>query len=212
MVFVQHANSLQTWYMHLKSGSIIVSAGDKVVRGQKLAQVGSSGNSSDAHLHFAVLKGPNYALGVSGGDLIDPWEGVAGNSDNLWSVVPPYAATVLNVMDADVSNAAPSRCQFTNRPPHVGSVTGPFAASDRIYVWVQIGGGISPDNDLKIVCHRPDNSVYDTIDLPDGLNAYNWPTYNYSLRSMLGSAAGAWRFDVLKNGQVEFSIPYNVLP
>lgn len=43
---------LEAWYKHLKQGSAVVEAGDTVVRGQKLAECGNSGNTSSSHLHL----------------------------------------------------------------------------------------------------------------------------------------------------------------
>ncbi len=51
-----------TLYAHLKSGSIRVSPGDKVITGQPLAAVGHSGNSTAPHLHFQMM------------DNLDPWK------------------------------------------------------------------------------------------------------------------------------------------
>jgi hypothetical protein len=42
------------FYAHLQPGSLRVHEGDRVVRGQVLALLGNSGNSSEAHLHFHV--------------------------------------------------------------------------------------------------------------------------------------------------------------
>lgn len=43
-------------YAHLKAGTIAVKKGDKVVAGQKIAEMGSSGDSGHQHLHFEVRK------------------------------------------------------------------------------------------------------------------------------------------------------------
>lgn len=60
-VVIQHANGLQTWYAHGTSGSICVSKGQTVSRGQQIMKSGNSGHSTGAHLHFEVRVAPyNY--------------------------------------------------------------------------------------------------------------------------------------------------------
>lgn len=60
-VVIQHANGLQTWYAHGTSGSICVSEGQTVSRGQQIMKSGNSGHSTGAHLHFEVRVAPyNY--------------------------------------------------------------------------------------------------------------------------------------------------------
>jgi murein DD-endopeptidase MepM/ murein hydrolase activator NlpD len=52
-VEVDHGNGLTTRYAH--ASRLFVKAGDLVRRGQKLAEVGTSGRSTGPHLHFEVL-------------------------------------------------------------------------------------------------------------------------------------------------------------
>jgi murein DD-endopeptidase MepM/ murein hydrolase activator NlpD len=55
-------------FMHLRSGSIAVAEGDRVRTGQAIAEVGNTGSSSGAHLHFEIWVGGWY----TGGAPIDP--------------------------------------------------------------------------------------------------------------------------------------------
>lgn len=65
-VIVAHAGGEYSTYAHLKDGSIRVRKGDRVTRGQALAQVGLSGDGFQPHLHFQITDGPdiNYARGI----------------------------------------------------------------------------------------------------------------------------------------------------
>jgi hypothetical protein len=47
------------FYAHLKPGSIRVRRGDRVRRGQVIAQLGNSGSTSGPHLHFQVMDRPS---------------------------------------------------------------------------------------------------------------------------------------------------------
>ncbi|NQX70079.1 peptidoglycan DD-metalloendopeptidase family protein [Paenibacillus alba] len=53
-VIVNHGNGLWTVYGHIMNDGIYVKVGDVVKRGQKIAGVGSTGQSTGNHLHFEV--------------------------------------------------------------------------------------------------------------------------------------------------------------
>lgn len=53
-VIIDHGNGLNTYYAHMKEGSIAVSVGQRVSRGQVLGQIGATGFVTGPHLHFEV--------------------------------------------------------------------------------------------------------------------------------------------------------------
>lgn len=58
VVFVTHANNFETRYAHLSK--ILVKKGEYVKRGQLLGRVGSTGYSTNPHLHYEVLYKGKY--------------------------------------------------------------------------------------------------------------------------------------------------------
>ncbi|MEU4463059.1 M23 family metallopeptidase [Streptomyces sp. NPDC024017] len=52
-------NGTHAAYAHLQRGSLTVREGDRVRAGQQLARCGNSGNSTEPHLHFQLMDGPD---------------------------------------------------------------------------------------------------------------------------------------------------------
>jgi murein DD-endopeptidase MepM/ murein hydrolase activator NlpD len=102
-VGIQHADGIVTEYLHLKKNSISVSVGQPVAAGQQIGEVGSSGLSSDAHLHFAV-----YEAGVAVESYADP--------ARWWSAPVPYADDVFGSLDHGISNHFPTTAELVDRP------------------------------------------------------------------------------------------------
>ena len=66
-IVIEHDNGYYTTYNHLSQ--IDVEVGQEVTAGDHIGEVGDTGNSFGAHLHFEVTQGGD---GWSGGDFVDP--------------------------------------------------------------------------------------------------------------------------------------------
>ncbi|MFC9707187.1 M23 family metallopeptidase [Paenibacillus sp. NPDC056933] len=58
-VIIDHGQDEYSITAHIKKGSVAVKKGDKVKQGDLIGELGNSGNSSEAHLHFQVSDGPD---------------------------------------------------------------------------------------------------------------------------------------------------------
>lgn len=71
---IDHGGGEFSFLCHLEAGSLKVHAGDRVKRGQLLASVGNSGNSSEPHLHWHLATdlrfGKGHGLPIRFGPLL----------------------------------------------------------------------------------------------------------------------------------------------
>jgi murein DD-endopeptidase MepM/ murein hydrolase activator NlpD len=77
LVDIDHGNGYHTWYAHLSR--ITVAAGQHVTKGQAIAFVGSSGESTGPHLHYQVMKD---------GLAIDPAPFLVGIPQRILATLP----------------------------------------------------------------------------------------------------------------------------
>ncbi|WP_257351408.1 peptidoglycan DD-metalloendopeptidase family protein [Pseudalkalibacillus decolorationis] len=64
-VVIEHDDGEYSLLAHFKQHSISVEPGDQVEQGDLLGLCGNSGNSSEAHIHFQVMDGPDVFEGQS---------------------------------------------------------------------------------------------------------------------------------------------------
>ena len=77
-VVLEHAGGHRSSYLHLAMDSVLVEVGEAVTCGQPLGRVGSSGNSSQPHLHFELTSAE--------GETVDPYAGPASQPETWWWV------------------------------------------------------------------------------------------------------------------------------
>lgn len=54
VIAIDHGGGVTTRYLHMYDSGMLVGVGDKIIAGQQIARVGSSGGSTGCHLHFEV--------------------------------------------------------------------------------------------------------------------------------------------------------------
>jgi nitrite reductase/ring-hydroxylating ferredoxin subunit len=64
-VLIRQAKGVYAFYAHMQKGSVAVRVGQQVAAGSVIGHVGSSGNSSNPHLHFGLLDRPDFLTGYS---------------------------------------------------------------------------------------------------------------------------------------------------
>ncbi len=63
-IMIDHLNGEYSMMAHFKKGTIIVSVGDTVIKGQEVGKAGNSGNSTGPHLHYHIQNTPEYLDGI----------------------------------------------------------------------------------------------------------------------------------------------------
>ena len=87
------------FYAHVQPGSLRVKVGDRVKRGQVIALLGNSGNSTEPHLHFHIV------------------DAVASGTSTLGAEGIPYALSSFELIGRCTLSAAGIKC--TRNPPIV---------------------------------------------------------------------------------------------
>ena len=108
-VVVDHGNGWETQYCHMQKGSIAVSKGQDVKRGDKLGAVGYSGMADFAHLHLTVRRN---------GQVVDPFDpdGAPNSCQTdtrnfgLWqpSAIAPFVYRNGEIIGTGFTSAAPT--------------------------------------------------------------------------------------------------------
>ncbi|MEO6407082.1 MAG: peptidoglycan DD-metalloendopeptidase family protein, partial [Ferruginibacter sp.] len=200
-IAIRHADSSTSLYGHIRTNSAQVALGQLVTTGQTIAFVGSSGNSSNPHLHFEVNR--TAVTNSQAAGLIDPYSGSCNNLNaNTWWVAqkPYWEPTVVRVM---THGARPSLIGFNNtsfcRAGEIKNAKAEFIPNDSIFF------GVAMRDYLQNQSYTL--SVYD----PNGVLFYsgahtnsgsNLPKQYYIFTAKLASNAvsGTWQAIVNFNG------------
>jgi murein DD-endopeptidase MepM/ murein hydrolase activator NlpD len=154
-VYVTHSDGSVTWYGHLKSGSTTAKdSGDVVAVGEYLGIIGSSGCSTNPHLHLEVYDNL--------GNRIEPFFGPSNNTTNMswWQNQLPYYDSGVNKIATHSTGPTAPTCPGIEVPNEKDV----FNPSDPITFSVAIRHSLTIDSAVLQV-FEPDGDQSTLIDL-----------------------------------------------
>jgi murein DD-endopeptidase MepM/ murein hydrolase activator NlpD len=190
-VYVQHDDGSIAWYGHMKSGSLTAKAvGERVVAGERLGNVGSSGSSTGPHLHFEVYDASKR--------LVDPFAGACNtlNPESWWASQPEYYQPRLNRVLTASAPPVFSTCGADGRLENPGTFNEQrsFKPGDLAY-FVAAARDMQPSHVATVTIRRPDGSVWRQRQLA-AASSYSSRAYWY-LGYVLEATAptGTWLYE-----------------
>jgi murein DD-endopeptidase MepM/ murein hydrolase activator NlpD len=192
-VYVRHGDGSVAWYGHMKKGSLTTKpVGATVTAGEYLGVVGSSGSSTEPHLHFEVHD--------AAGRVTEPHAGACGGAVSWWEVQRPYYDSAINALFTHSAAPLMPACPGAETP-NLADVFAPGAsATFATYYRDQRAGQITsytirkPDGTAfaswthsTSTAHFPASYWYWTFTLPTGPPGtwvfearYQWVTYSHA--------------------------------
>jgi murein DD-endopeptidase MepM/ murein hydrolase activator NlpD len=177
-VAIGHADGTLTAYFHLRKGSVLVTPGETVRRGQKIAEVGSSGSSSDPHLHFDWIDPQTVTY-------LDPFTTPADAWVTPWEEPAPYQGYGgLGVARMAVSRQRVDLSSWSLDPPAAGNLR----RGDSVWIYLFV---LRPEAGRRYTLEVRDGGGAvraSATEVPDESAAYAW----LPVPVMLEGAAGDW--------------------
>lgn len=159
-IIIEHKRGYFSQYCHLAQGSITVKVNEEVKRGQKIGQVGLSGDTSFPHLQFTVIKDKTPIDPFTGEDPATESSYTACGSLDIYPLWDRKTEKYLRYITTALLNTG-----FTSRVPHAsGAREGKFSRatlkdnSKFLVFWVDILG-IEQNDELKLTIVGPDGSI-----------------------------------------------------
>jgi murein DD-endopeptidase MepM/ murein hydrolase activator NlpD len=208
-VLVDNLDGTRTWYLHLRRNSLTVAVGETLQTGQVIGLTGSSGNSTDAHLHMEC----GTLFGVR-----DPWNGSYNTLPSLWSDQEPYVGNdPIHVYDMGVA----TRTSVGGDENNIswGVVKERFSQPDTLgtgepilLVWMQMQGQATDSYTLEV--RRPDNSLFSTASTSLGVKfQYGWHWWWWTFNGSVSPADyGQWTASIIVGGQTVRTTTFAVGP
>lgn len=196
LVTIDHGGGLRTTYAHLKRDSVAVTVGQSVVAGELLGEVGSSGQSSGPHLHFAVYKN---------GRPIETYF----NPELWWYEPLPYTGDRPGVLDAGISDHWPGPTEIESGVQDHRVYSTADGAGQLAVMWVYFYG-MPAGADISFLYRRPNGSVHANYQwaLEDGAGAGFW---NTGIEIPTTRSLGTWEVEFHVNGDRLLSRTFQVV-
>ncbi|HET6148072.1 MAG TPA: M23 family metallopeptidase [Polyangia bacterium] len=191
LIAVRHANGFRVLYGHLKTGSARVVAGQAVAAGAPLAVVGSSGCSTQPHLHLEVRDCGGAAVDT----LAEP---------TLWIAPPPYdpASGVLDLVVSPGAGLTVAQIKDPARDPAV--IAAPTVLGVGLSAAVRGGDAVS------VALRSPrGRTTTRSFTIAPGARFGHW---YLGFTFLLAATPGTWTVAARINGAGETSRHFDVPP
>lgn len=188
VVEVRQDDGSYVYYGHMKTDSPVVVVGERVSKGTLLGQLGSSGCSTDAHLHLEIRKN---------GAVIDPFR------DQLWCEVPAYSKS-LSVMTGALLESPLSLYSepIKDPPPNIMSLQ----SSAFVVAIAYAANGLVGDI-LTLEIEDPNGVLYTTRSKVFD-QEYRRSQWYWGLN--ISGTAGMWKAKYFANDKLEHVIEFEV--
>ena len=197
-VILQHEGTHQSWYWHMKKGSVAVSIGQQVKAGQQLGLTASSGNSTGPHLHFESH---------FNNQVYEPYAGVARPGPSDWTHQTPIRR------DMYIENFNFTNIDISKYPglPYDMPRTGTFQTGTPLIRYWMILHNQPTSSVARFRWLRPDGTVaFDTTFNFNNTSVYraSWWWFNYYINL---NVTGIWKMEVSVSGTVLATMPFTVV-
>ena len=202
-VVVEHGNSWQTQYCHLRRGSVVVKPGDLVNSGSQLGLVGESGMASFPHVHFEIRHQNK---------VVDPFMGETVGTrclrkpQSLWQNPLAYIST--GFIDAGFTNLLPTVEQAEQGNMSMEKLT---KQSNALIFWIRAYGVLEGDEEQYQIL-APDQSVFSDRVQKITKSSKSWFSYT-GKRNTQTLSPGEWqgKYSLIRNGNPVFQISRKLL-
>lgn len=188
-VYIQHADGSQSWYGHLKNGSLTTKAiGDVVLAGEYLGVVGSSGNSTGPHLHFEVYNNSSALVDTYTG----PCNAWSTATDTWWQNQKPYWDPKINAVLSHSAVPQFNMCPTSETP----NISNSFSTGSNVVLAIYLADQLA-NSSVNLVLRRPNNSIQ--------------ASWNFPLANRLTASWWFWTFpanEMTQQGIYQFTATY----
>ena len=158
-VVIDHGQGWETQYCHMLKGSVATKPGDRVKRGQRLGDVGYSGQADFAHVHLEIRHNGKTVDPFSGLEPDSPCSAEAASKPGLWDepavkafayangqiIQAAFSGALPNLDALEVSDSAPPPTRTSGQLVFFVRMTN-LRAGDRIRVSINGPDGFAVDN------------------------------------------------------------------
>ena len=155
-VVIDHGKGWRTQYCHMKAGSLAVTQGSQVVRGQRIGDVGLSGRTEFPHIHISVQKDGTVIDPFTGDTQISVCDGTA-KLDGLWSETAQKSLAY--------PGPQPFNIGFSSAVPNVEDVragtlqANTFSSESAAFVFWTESYSLLADDDVRLTLRGPDGDI-----------------------------------------------------